>query len=199
MLIDDLTRYLKNEELLEKRFNKLVVKTEKGKNKYGHTLFDCLCDCGRTIIKAKGELLRRDGREAISCGCAKSSTRIENNIRFPKNIYAKAAKDLHLDRYHPTVRKAARCRHSAVSRKKEWTISPTESIKLCLTACYYCKFYEDGKIGIDRLNSELGYIDGNCVPCCKNCNFAKNDMTLEEFRDWLKRLWYNYGVSASAD
>ena len=31
----------------------------------------------------------------------------------------------------------------------------------------------------------------NCVPCCKICNIAKRNMTLEEFDEWIKRL-YNH-------
>lgn len=42
--------------------------------------------------------------------------------------------------------------------------------------------------GIDRLDSTKGYVLGNVVPCCRICNFAKNDLTVEEFEQWLNRL-----------
>ena len=35
--------------------------------------------------------------------------------------------------------------------------------------------------GIDRIDSSLGYVEGNVVPCCKSCNEMKSDKTAEEF------------------
>lgn len=35
--------------------------------------------------------------------------------------------------------------------------------------------------GIDRVDSSVGYVIGNVVPCCKNCNIAKNAMSREVF------------------
>ncbi len=46
--------------------------------------------------------------------------------------------------------------------------------------------------GIDRINSNIGYIEGNIVPCCKHCNSAKNTMTESEFKEWIVRLYNNY-------
>ncbi len=43
--------------------------------------------------------------------------------------------------------------------------------------------------GIDRLDNALGYTLDNCVPCCKRCNQAKNNMGLKEFRAWLVRAY----------
>ena len=41
--------------------------------------------------------------------------------------------------------------------------------------------------GIDRIDNKRGYVLGNVVPCCAACNIAKNDMSLEQFREWLSR------------
>ena len=42
--------------------------------------------------------------------------------------------------------------------------------------------------GIDRIDSHLGYVDGNVAACCKTCNIAKNDMSLHDFYRWIERL-----------
>lgn len=42
--------------------------------------------------------------------------------------------------------------------------------------------------GLDRVDSSVGYCMSNVVPCCKICNRAKGDLTLEEFYEWIKRL-----------
>jgi hypothetical protein len=33
----------------------------------------------------------------------------------------------------------------------------------------------------------------NCVPCCKKCNYAKNKMSVTEFRDWIIKI-HSYWV-----
>jgi hypothetical protein len=43
--------------------------------------------------------------------------------------------------------------------------------------------------GIDRINSVLGYEDGNCVPCCRTCNLAKNTMSQTEFYTWIEKVY----------
>jgi hypothetical protein len=42
--------------------------------------------------------------------------------------------------------------------------------------------------GIDRADNALGYTVENSVSCCKICNIAKRDLTIEEFIFWGKRL-----------
>jgi hypothetical protein len=43
--------------------------------------------------------------------------------------------------------------------------------------CYMCgkQSNESHNNGIDRINNKLGYISGNIMPCCGNCNYIKNE------------------------
>jgi hypothetical protein len=50
--------------------------------------------------------------------------------------------------------------------------------------CHYCGDEIQG-VGIDRVNSNLGYSEDNCVPCCQICNEMKLDYPLS---DWLKQV-----------
>lgn len=43
--------------------------------------------------------------------------------------------------------------------------------------------------GIDRINSSIGYVKNNVTTCCKECNIAKASMTVEEFKDFIKRIY----------
>lgn len=45
--------------------------------------------------------------------------------------------------------------------------------------------------GIDRVDNQKGYTIENCVPCCKQCNFAKRDCTLDDFVAWIDRVYNN--------
>ena len=36
-------------------------------------------------------------------------------------------------------------------------------------------------LGLDRIDSDLGYQLGNIVPCCGVCNMMKNNLSYDEF------------------
>lgn len=40
--------------------------------------------------------------------------------------------------------------------------------------------------GLDRVDSNLGYVAGNVVPCCRWCNQAKSSRPVGEFLTWLR-------------
>ena len=42
--------------------------------------------------------------------------------------------------------------------------------------------------GIDRKDSNLGYTNENCVPCCKVCNNGKRDLPYSEWLEYLETL-----------
>jgi len=65
-------------------------------------------------------------------------------------------------------------------------ISENEFIKLSSMNCQYCG--APGPNGIDRLDSSLGYIKCNCVPCCKHCNYVKGNLSMGDFKVWVKRF-----------
>jgi ribosomal protein S27E len=57
------------------KFNKLTVKKHVGKNKNGHSLWKCLCDCGNEKI-VFGHHLRSENIK--SCGCYRKQSMAEN-------------------------------------------------------------------------------------------------------------------------
>jgi len=42
--------------------------------------------------------------------------------------------------------------------------------------------------GIDRVDSSKGYAKENVVTCCKVCNRAKSNMSLEDFKNWIMKV-----------
>lgn len=49
--------------------------------------------------------------------------------------------------------------------------------------CFYCqKPIPLGKKETDRIIPSKGYVDGNCVACCKSCNVLKRDMVVGDTR-----------------
>ena len=41
--------------------------------------------------------------------------------------------------------------------------------------CYYCGESDWKKLGVDRINNDMGHIPGNCLPCCQKCNTERKD------------------------
>lgn len=85
-------------------------------------------------------------------------------------------------------------------RKLEFNLSKDFVYHISLKNCYYCSkkpeniFYTKSNIykfyysGIDRVDNNLGYLEYNCVPCCKQCNYAKNNHTIDFFIQHVKNI-----------
>lgn len=43
--------------------------------------------------------------------------------------------------------------------------------------------------GVDRVDSTKGYFNDNVVTCCKICNRAKSNLSLDDFKDWINRVY----------
>lgn len=43
--------------------------------------------------------------------------------------------------------------------------------------------------GIDRIDSNIGYVLSNCVPCCTDCNYAKRSKSVADFLNHIKRIY----------
>lgn len=90
----------------------------------------------------------------------------------------------------------------AVSRSLEWSITKAHVKALLESRCFYCDacpesvrhygpenslLYKHG--GIDRINSFIGYTIENTVACCTKCNYAKNDMNITDFSQWVYTVY----------
>lgn len=64
-------------DLTNQRFGKLTVVKEYGKDKSGHIIWECICDCGN--IKQCLATNLTTGK-TTSCGCLRNKKTIERNI-----------------------------------------------------------------------------------------------------------------------
>lgn len=53
--------------------------------------------------------------------------------------------------------------------------------------CVYCGFNE-GIVGLDRIDSDKGYTTDNVVPCCKVCNYMKLDHKVENWFSYMHQV-----------
>lgn len=151
--------------------------------------FKCLYDCGNEFIKSRDTLLRGT---ALSCGCAKRNE--DRKWAIEHYLYTSCIK--------------SRCHQ----RDMEYNLPFEKYRELIHQPCYYCQrsdsltrydtyrakkktFNLDYSIsynGIDRVDPSKGYIEGNCVPCCKFCNTMKMDFSLEFFKDQIIKIYNNF-------
>lgn len=186
---------MKHIDLTGQRYGKLVVLSQLPKEGMYYRYL-CKCDCGNTI-EVRSENLR-SGR-VKSCGCLKHAT-ARNKI--------KDRKDAILRREYSHLKK----------RNRKFTdydnvISYDEYKKLVCLPCHFCGEVGSRTIidrlrarqrthicsgevihinGIDRVDSAKGYISGNCISCCTTCNYAKNTMTIEQFKQWIQKVYEHY-------
>lgn len=66
---------------------------------------------------------------------------------------------------------------TAKRRGLRWDIPEEEYAALRARPCDYCGFpVSPMGVGLDRLDEHLGYLLGNVVPCCVECNLARGVM-----------------------
>lgn len=87
--------------------------------------------------------------------------------------------------------KYTRYKDSANQRDLHFDISLEYFATYWQQPCHYCGDPIE-TIGIDRINSNLGYVEGNLRSCCRFCNIAKNDNTEAFFKDKLFKIVAKY-------
>ena len=93
--------------------------------------------------------------------------------------------------YKARMRKTPKWKYAVyVDRSKisgrEITITLEEYMRIVSNPCVYCGGTEN--IGMDRINSRIGYTHNNVSPCCEWCNKMKLNKTTEEFIDKCKTI-----------
>lgn len=96
-----------------------------------------------------------------------------------------------------------RVKGNAKTRNIKWELTINEFKSIAKNKCFYCDslppkspgfrdrspFYH----GLDRVNNNLGYSVTNSVSCCSICNYAKHDLSMQDFKIWLTKC-YNHTI-----
>lgn len=89
---------------------------------------------------------------------------------------------------------------SAKRRKFAFDLTIEQFDAITAEQCYYCGGfsgeYESHKFnGVDRLTSDEGYFEHNCVPCCATCNSMKSTQDSEDFVEHVEKIHEHYNSS----
>ena len=139
---------------------------------------DCLCECGNT---AQVSVSRLVSGKAKSCGCL-----------------SKAVLESDISKYEAGFRAVLRVyKYSAKERDLEFNLTRKTFEVLTSSDCTYCgkkpfqfqtRFSEFKYNGIDRADNSKGYIEDNCVPCCKTCNRMKDVLSVNDFKNHVIKI-----------
>jgi len=163
--------------LIGKRFGKLKVISEVGRNHKRSVTWLCTCDCGKSVIRVGSTLL---SGKSYSCGCNLWSAESR-----AKRSATQSKSDSSLNNAYRAYVYAAR------SRSMEFDLSISEFVRITSCNCFYCgdppaqikKSTSTRHLanGIDRVDNRIGYTPENLVSCCMRCNYMKRAMSIEEF------------------
>lgn len=173
-------------------FHDLTVLYPSEKRIKGEIVWLCRCKCGKETLTRSSYL--KSGRKK-SCGCIQ-----KDYYRTHKKITTYGLTKLYNE-----------YKVSAKSKNREFNLTKEEFRQLTSKNCFYCNIapyrkriniYAKNKItiemgefifnGLDRINSSKDYTLDNVLTCCKVCNCAKSNLTTEEFKEWLERIYNHF-------
>jgi hypothetical protein len=161
----------------------------------------CRCDCGTEKIVAATSLIHQGTH---SCGCYRSDMiTAVNKKNTGENNYSYIK-----DRKIAVFRKVFIGYKSTAKRyNRIFNLSFDEFTDIIQKPCVYCGLppsnirFNEGRSknekypysGIDRIDSSIGYVMGNVVSCCWDCNRNKGGLSKEQFLAWVERV-YNHSI-----
>ena len=89
------------------------------------------------------------------------------------------------------AKKLVQLKQSATHRNLEFNLSFVTVKRLLLAkTCYYTgvKFSSEMERSVDRVDSSLGYVEGNVVPCTIQINSKKANLTHDEIFMLAKKI-----------
>ena len=137
-------------------------------------------------MKAQGKCVQCGKKPAeegkVLCNACLKRAREYGREHYQKPEYQEYMREYNRARNNTVEYKFSMDSNSAKRRGYSWVLS-IDQAGFCYTQpCHYCGEEPNGKLnGIDRQDSSAGYDTENCVPCCSTCNYAKWQMSPEEF------------------
>lgn len=174
-------------DLTGMKFGNWTVIRRDGSDRHNYAKWLCLCVCGKEKT-VQGTTLR--SKESKSCGCCKPMP----HGRLPEGESSFRA----LYRY---------TEYNAWYRNIEWGLDWDFFRWITKQPCHYCgaepsQIYKpkrhNGEYvynGVDRVDNEIGYFPDNCVPCCGYCNWMKSAAGVDDFRNWIVRVYDHWAKS----
>lgn len=186
---------MEKNNLIGQTFGSLLVLKEEGKTPVGHVTWKCECKCGKIVVRTGTSLIR-----SKYSNCGGSSDKYSNTC-FSRpvgkdNANWKGHGEISSTWFSNVISRAADGRKSRSKIKKKLDITIEYIWELFLKQDRKCALSGErlflpqngtnfelkrSNASIDRIDSSLGYIEGNVQWVTKKVNIMKNIFTQEEF------------------
>jgi hypothetical protein len=150
----------------------------------------CRCTCGKEEVRVVKNLRkqRRRGQDIMCRSCVPNRGRRSKYHGEELRIY---------QFYNTSYGRADLQRKGRTRPDFEWFKVKVKE------PCFYCgrdpydrrlksRYNDFVANGIDRLDNDIDYIEENCVPCCSQCNYAKRELTKEQFIELANLIVSNF-------
>lgn len=139
-----------------------------------------VCECGKEELHNFRTILFYGKSKKIMCESCITTQRKSVKLTHRGSLASKYGK----------VISSAKARGLDVSITKEYYAK-----QLFNKPCHYCGDNNETQgHGVDRIDSGLGYIEGNVVPCCPTCNVMKNIMSEKDMLNHMHKILKHKGV-----
>lgn len=204
--------------------NKDDPRKEKFKNTIWHCLCECGNECDVSSCHLVAGQVQSCGclqKERASEVSTKEIRKYDNNGNVVEKLCPCCHQWLSIDKFqkhkpskdgyasvckictsHRVTSRYSSYRTNAKKNHREFNLTLNEFDEITQQPCYYCGGY-NGEFqglrfsGIDRIDSNQGYIKNNIVPCCGICNKMKNNLPqnvwIQHIRQILTHLNYKKG------
>jgi hypothetical protein len=162
------------------KFGSLTVTKQYYLNDKGSLKVDYQCECGNILI----------GREFSKVRRQKMCRKCKSSNRFKILPFGETSFNLLYSSYIRSAKKRGLC----------FELSREEFRFFTKQKCIYCGSIPQSVTrpnsvgggyvynGIDRKDSDKGYILRNCVPCCSQCNYSKLKYSVQKFLSHIEKI-----------
>lgn len=153
------------------KFGKLTVLELRRGAKNVHPVAVCRCECGGTRTVRQSRLRLGAVTQCSACALRAGWSKRQRNDKSTRRL-------LEQEGYY---------KGNAQRKGLAWSITRESFQAFALSVCRYCG--TKPAWGLDRLDSAAGYVRGNVVPCCSDCNYAKRRLSEDDFLSLIRRIY----------
>lgn len=186
-------------KLANQKFGRLTALEVSGKDKFGARMWKCQCVCGN-IVHVRTTALKMG--HTTSCGCYKKEVNSSTAKKIAKERGGDRKKSLSWKGYQDIPHTYfSTLQYNAKVRKLDfditieylWDLFVKQGRKCALSGVELTFGYNKPSqtASLDRIDSALGYINGNVQWIHKDINFMKGGMHQNKFIDICSRIYKN--------
>lgn len=144
-----------------------------------NTRWTVRCECGTVKEMDAKQLTRKDRKNTKSCGCINHRTGADS-------VHWKSPNEIPMTYW-------TACKSNARHKDREFSISIEYAFEVWVSQFGLCalsgEYIELGKTAsLDRIDSSIGYKEGNIQWLHKTINSLKSDLTEDEFISWCRKV-----------